>query len=537
MSTADAACYRITIDDVVMVKPAVVLPLRFASLTASANEQNSGSQNAAPQHLFPLWLAIVFPKLLLEVFTHHQPQQSAVLIQDVKGQPLVCTATLAAEKAGIYAGMALGAAYALCPDITIYHYDVHAENYRLEQLALWATRFTPKLSIQPPNALLLEVRGSLKFFGGLKKLLAQISEDLNRHWRHQHGLAVTPTPAASLLLATSGTTVVVSSKEKLRSALGAVSIRLLPLHEKQLKQLHNTGVRVLRDLWRLPKDGLARRFGADLMRYLDCVLGDFPDMRREFTLPELFAARREWPFEVSDTALIMLIAKELLGEMAQFLQSRDACISQCEFVFLHGQLPPVKVTLGVRQPSRDAGHLLRLFKEHLERFTLAAPVIGLELSAMDLQTYTGRSEDLVLFPNEPIHQTTASVDALLERLQIRLGREAIQSVSVKADHRPEYAHEFSERFIAQTLPQDRAIPCRPLWLLPTLQPLKKHHGQLWHHGPLSILQGPERIESGWWSGNDVCRDYYIAADNKGRQLWIFRNLKAPDQWFLQGLFA
>jgi protein ImuB len=520
-----------------MVKPAAVSPLRFASRAASADEQSPGSQNTAQQHLFPLWLAIVFPKLLLEVFTHHQPQQSAVLIQDVKGQSVIYAATAAAEKAGINAGMALGAAYALCPDVTVYHYDVHVENNRLEQLALWATRFTPKLSIQSPNALLLEVRGSLKFFGGLKKLLAQISDDLNRQWQHQHCLAVTPTPAASLLLASSGTTAVVSRKEKLRSALGALPIRLLPLNEKQLKQLHNTGVRVLRDLWRLPKDALARRFGADLVRYLDSALGYFPDLRREFTVAESFAARREWPFEVTDTALIMLIAKELLEEMAQFLQSRDACISQCEFVFLHSRLPPAHVTLGVRQPTRDANHLLKLLKEHLERFTLAAPVTGLELSAIDLQRYMGRSDALLLFPNEPIRQSSVSVDTLLERLQIRLGREAIQSVSTRADHRPEYAYEFAERFMNQAAYQDRGTLCRPLWLLPTPQPLQKHQGRLWHHGPLSILQGPERIESGWWSGDDVRRDYYIAVDSKGSQLWIFRNLKSPQQWFLQGLFA
>jgi len=519
-----------------MVKSAAVSPLRFALRAVSTDEQSPGSQNAAQQHLFPLWLAIVFPKLLLEVFTHHQPQQSAVLIQDVKSQPLIYAATAAAEKTGINTGMALGAAYALCPDVMVYHYDVYAENNRLEQLALWATRFTPRLSIQSPNALLLEVRGSLKFFGGLRKLLAGISGDLNQHWRHQHCLAVSPTPAASLLLASSGITAVVSSKEKLRSALGALPVRSLPLNEKQFKQLYNTGVRVLRDLWRLPKDALARRFSAELVRYLDSALGYFPDIRREFTVPESFAARREWPFEVSDTALIVLIAKELLEEMAQFLQSRDACISQCEFVFLHGRLPPAHVTLGVCQPSRDAIHLLQLLKEHLNRFTLAAPVIGLELSATDLQTYMGRSDSLLLFPNEPTRQRTVSVDSLLERLQIRLGRDAIRSVSALADHRPENAYEFIEH-MTQDVHQDRGMLRRPLWLLPTPQPLKNRHGQLWHHGPLSILQGPERIESGWWSGDDVRRDYYIAVDSKGSQLWIFRNLKSPRQWFLQGLFA
>ncbi|WP_455211945.1 Y-family DNA polymerase [Kaarinaea lacus] len=515
-----------------MVKPTVVLPLRFALLEEA--QQPPGLEDTSPQPVFPLWLAVVFPKLLLEVLTHAQPDQPAIVMQEIKGQPLVYAATAAAEHFGINVGMALGAAYALCPHIRVHHYDAYVENSRLEQLGLWAVQFTPKLSVQPPNALLLEVRGSLKFFGGLKRLLAAISDGLTGYWQHQHTLAVSPTPAASLLLARSGKTTVVSSKEKLRSALGSLPIGLLPLNEKQLKPLYNTGVRVLRDLWRLPKDGLARRFGAELVRYLDTTLGYVPDVRPEFKVPESFGSSRQWPFEVSDTALLMIIAKELLEDMVQFLQSRDACISQCQFIFRHNQLPPLSVNIGVRQPTRDARHLLQLLQEHLDRITLSAPVFGMELTAAELQPYTALNEALFLFPDQAPQQSTISMDTLLERLQARLGREVIQSVCAKADHRPEYAHRFVDKAKNQCTP---LVHYRPLWLLPTPQPLKKYHGKLWHQGPLSIQQGPERIEGGWWSGDDVRRDYYIAVDDKGSQLWVFKDLKLRDQWFLQGLFA
>jgi len=520
-----------------VVKPAVVLPLRLASLEEA--HQPPDAPYAWQQPIFPLWMAIVFPKLLLEVFTNDQPDnghpdQAAIVVQEVKGQPLVYAASAAAEHFGINAGMALGAAYALCPHLKVHRYDAHTESHRLEQLAVWAVQFTPKVSIEPPHALLLEVRGSLKYFGGLKKLLAKISGDLTGHWRHQHGLAVSPTPAASLLLANSGKATVVSSKEELRSALGSLPIRLLPINDKQLQQLYNTGVRVLRDLWRLPKDGLARRFGAELVRYLDASLGYFPEVRQEFKMPESFVARRQWPFEISDTTLLMNIAKELLEEMAQFLQSRDACISQCEFTLLHARAPSVRVAVGVRQPSRDAGRLQQLLQEHLDRILLPAPVTGMELTAADLQAYTARSDALFLFPSEAAQQSTISVDVLLERLQARLGQEAIQNICARSDHRPEYAHGFVDKTVKQCAD---IIRYRPLWLLPDPKPLKKHRGKLWYQGPLSILHGPERIESGWWSGNDVCRDYYIATDGKGSRLWVFKDLKSQGQWFLHGLFA
>ena len=515
-----------------MAKPTAVAPLGFVPLRE--NRSLAELQDTSPQPLFPLWLAMVFPRLLLEVLAGEPPEQAVIVVHDVKGQPLVYGATAAAERCGVNVGMALGAAYALCPQVKVCRYDAQAESLRLEQLALWAVRFTPRVSVQPPNALLLEVRGSLKYFGGLKKLLTQVRADLTDQWRHQHYVAVSPTPAASLLLASNGQTIVVSRKEQLRSALGSLPIRLLPLSDRQLKQLYNTGVRVLRDLWRLPKDGLARRFGAELVRYLDATLGYSPDVRRELRLPESFAARREWPFEVSDTGLLMDIAGGLLDELVRFLQNRDACISQCGFAFLHSRRPAWRVNVGVRQCTRDAGHLRLLLQEHAERLALPEPVIGIELTAVDLQPYTARSEALFVFANEPTPHSPVSVDILLERLQARLGREAVQSVCARADYRPECAYDFTTKVESSCT---ELVRYRPLWLLPAPRPLKKHRGKLWHQGPLSIEQGPERIENGWWSGNDVCRDYYIAVDGKGRRLWVFKDLKSQGRWFLHGLFA
>jgi protein ImuB len=48
---------------------------------------------------------------------------------------------------------------------------------------------------------------------------------------------------------------------------------------------------------------------------------------------------------------------------------------------------------------------------------------------------------------------------------------------------------------------------------------------------------PERIETGWWDGGDMKRDYYKAFDIHGVQLWIFRERSAPHRWFLHGVFG
>ena len=48
--------------------------------------------------------------------------------------------------------------------------------------------------------------------------------------------------------------------------------------------------------------------------------------------------------------------------------------------------------------------------------------------------------------------------------------------------------------------------------------------------------GPERIESGWWRGPSVRRDYYQVETATGLRYWLFRRLQ-DGKWFLHGEFG
>ena len=48
----------------------------------------------------------------------------------------------------------------------------------LEAIGAWACQFTPKVSLEPPQALLLEVEGSLRLFGGLPFLKQKLQSGL-----------------------------------------------------------------------------------------------------------------------------------------------------------------------------------------------------------------------------------------------------------------------------------------------------------------------------------------------------------------------
>ena len=58
--------------------------------------------------------------------------------------------------------------------------------------------------------------------------------------------------------------------------------------------------------------------------------------------------------------------------------------------------------------------------------------------------------------------------------------------------------------------------------------------------PWVLRDGPERIESGWWDGADVRRDYFVAENPRGEIVWIYRDHRYgidDGEWFLHGVFA
>jgi protein ImuB len=113
---------------------------------------------------------------------------------------------------------------------------------------------------------------------------------------------------------------------------------------------------------------------------------------------------------------------------------------------------------------------------------------------------------------------------LAERLQARLGRKAVHGLATQPDHRPEYAWRAVEP--GEWDPREFRDPGpRPLWLI---EPPRRIPSQDFH-----LLAGPERIECGWWDGDEAKRDYFIAR-RAASLAWVYRE---GDAWYLHGFFA
>jgi protein ImuB len=79
---------------------------------------------------------------------------------------------------------------------------------------------------------------------------------------------------------------------------------------------------------------------------------------------------------------------------------------------------------------------------------------------------------------------------------------------------------------------------RPFWLLTEPLLLNVRDDRPIYHGPLQLLRGPERIESGWWDHLRIARDYFVAQDQHAARYWIYRERDTEQaRWFLHGVFG
>jgi protein ImuB len=398
------------------------------------------------------------------------------------------------------------------------HAPPEPEREALAAVAAWACQFTPRVSLEPPQALVMEVAGSLRHFGGRWQFLARLRAGLPR-LGFEARVAEAPTARAALWLARGG-----------GGRLEALPVAVIDLAPQALDLLAKLGIRTLGALLRLPREGVARRFGQGLLEEIDQAGGKAPEARQFFVPPARFAARLELPAPVMQAEHALFAARRLLAQMEGFLAARHAGVRAFTLALVHDHLPATAVTVGLAAPGRGAEHFARLLRERLARTVLCAAVEAIAIEAEDLEILPEGSKS---FFSDP-HAGGEEWLRLVERLQARLGSEAVHGLETHPDHRPERAFRyvaFENRNSNAAEKQNKASAPRPLWLLDPPRRLAE--------GEFTLLAGPERIESGWWDGAEARRDYFIARTGEASLAWIYRErgAQAGGSWFLHGLFA
>lgn len=543
------------------------------------------------------WLGIYFPTLPLAVFQHCSQSQAFAVLE--KQKVLLCNAT--ASDLGVELGLKQSSALAICPSILFAERDLDKETKLLKVIAETLYQFSSQVithtNIRQQHSIIVEVAGSLSLFGGIEKLLLAIRQCLQQLSFHHgeqepstglpHYVALAKTVKAAELLAraaaqgrpnTFGKPSAITDQfihidnaasESIHALLKPVSVRLLDCANQHISACDNLGITTIGQLYSLPMATLGRRFNKDFIHYLKQLDGKDADPRCFFQPPSFFYREFFYLDGIRNQQQLEQPISKLLQLLCDYLRIRQLSCQHLHWQFTRfsKQKNTIEVRLSKASERHDA--LLDLSLLHIQQLPLDSPVENIALKVdqfipLDVQAQTlfTTSSHRQAISDDNFHQ-------LVDTLRARLGERGLQQLVLCDAHCPELANQLTpvtiqQKKIRQT-PSNKmknagnknAIP-QPIWLLNPPEQLVQKHGQLFRHNErLTIVRGPERIDSQWWSER-IFRDYFIAvashATNRDEAkkirgfYWIYKeqNKQATqcnntndkgDKWYLHGIYS
>jgi protein ImuB len=419
-------------------------------------------------------------------------------------------------------------------------HDPIADRAALEELARRCEAFSPIIGLEEgaePECLYLDITGLAALFGSEASLASQIVGSFERRGFVVR-LAVAETWGAAWALAHYGHEPLVISSGDLSVALAPLPVEALRLSANTLDTLAELGVAQINQLLVLSPSTLASRFNPELLLRLNQALGHVAETIPSHRPPPDIVVERQFEYPIDGRQAADVALAELVGHVSAELTLRQQGAVQLKCC-LGCEQSNVSFVVGMFQPTADANHLLELLRLWMERLSLPGPLTALRLSVILAATLTTRQRGL--FDSADDHPRLLAL--LIDRLAGRLGREAVARAVLVADAQPELAVRYEPLINGQkprgakTLPP----PHRPLLLERKLIPVDA----IASDGPPAMFRfegrqhrviahwGPERIQTGWWRGSYLRRDYYRVETESGRRFWLFRS---RNKWFLHGIF-
>ena len=381
--------------------------------------------------------------------------------------------------------------------------------------------------------------------------------------------------------------------------LGALPVTVLRLDAATVAALHEVGITSLDGIHRLSPRSLAARFPPLLGRRLAQFTGAVPEPLVPLAGRELPQAAHAFdvPVATSDAFAVAepaAAADGLLGRLVTRcvapLAARGEGVLALQVRLERPNIDPTAsgapVVIDVRlfRPTGSVRHLVDLVHLRLGRSRPPRELTGIAVEVVAAGPAACRQRSLFTAPADGgggAEPAAVQLGMLLDRLSGRLGRAAVFVPRPVADAQPEHAwiaappEEPGSRPRARPAADDpgrragegrprrreppRAGPPplvaaagrRPIWMPPRplrLDPLRAGLVAVAPDGPpvrfrlgdrvhrVSAAHGPERIETAWWRGPTVRRDYYVVETESGERFWMFRRLR-DGGWFLHGVFA
>jgi protein ImuB len=501
------------------------------------------------------YLALFFPFLSADRWrlsgVQGKTEPGLVLIEKQRGAMRVMAVDAAAGAHGIAPGTALADARARVPGLLTAAFDPAADAALLARMAERCDRYTPAVALDPPSGLILDITGCVHLWGGEDALTAAITAQIAAGgFAVLHALAPTPDRARALA----------------RYGDAPLPVATLGLDDRRLSALRRAGLYTIADIAERPRAPLAARFGAQTVAKLARILGE-EDIRitPHRPVPPLFLWRR-FAEPLSRTDDVLAVLHDLSSEAATVLSERGQGGRRFSISLFRSDGDVRRLAVETGASTRDPALLLRLFRERIDSLSDPLdPGFGYDSIRFDVPVCEALDTAQQGLADT---QKNADVDALIDRLSVRMGAQRVRRFASADSHIPECAaYTTAASTPALPLPwvqvEPGDPPLRPLHLFDPPQrveviaevpdgPPRRFRWRRVTHDVVAH-EGPERIAAEWWkrrgggmiggaSSGGLTRDYYRVENRQGQRFWLFRHglygseRPNPD-WYLHGAFV
>ena len=493
-------------------------------------------------------VAIFFPQLMTDWMLRRQPELRdipvAMALAD-HGRRVVKAVNLLAQNQGVYTNMVVADCKAILPQLKIMEYDPEQPKKLLTALAEWCIRYTPIISIDLPNGLLLDASGCAHLWGDEAAYLKTI-QDRFKKFGYITQLAIADTIGCAWAMSRFGKSISIVRVNEQKKTLSPLNSAALRLEESVLNRLTKLGLLTIGSFMTMPRVALRRRFGANLLMRLDQALGVEIEMLEPIKSIPAYEERLPSIEPIRTVLGIEIALKKLLETFCERLSRENKGLRKCKFrcYRMDGNIQLIEI--GTNRPSRNTNHLFKLLKLKIqyiepdlgiELFTLEAPVVeDLESTQDALWTISSKNE--------------SDIAQLIDRIAGKIGTDSINRYLPAEHYWPERSIKTTSSLTEKAIVSWRTDLPRPLHLLKNPEPIEvsvpipDYPPLLFNYkGALHRVRkadGPERIEQEWWLGKSEYRDYYCLEDEKGGRYWVFRlgdYLTEKPKWFIHGFFA
>ena len=547
-------------------------------------------------------LSLWFPRLAAERAVRlglGVPGAPFAVVGEEKNAQVLISLSDEAEKAGLTRGQPLRDARAMCPELQTKLQNPALERAFLTVLRRWAGKFSPWVSEEPPEALVIDLTGCAHLFGGEEALAEQVvgecavlgltvrvgiadtvgaawalarftgggtggtrsGDDIaqearatrsravkRRHW--ERGGAA---PSIPLKLSVKDRIAAPGSLRRVLADLPVVALRIEPDTAAMLNRL---GLRRIGDLSGQPRAALARRFGRHLVHRLDQALGVEPEPVSPARPPAHFAIRLTLPEPIGKVEDIAAGLDRLLPALSDKLRAAGQGARQVRLECHRSDHSMSLIEVGLARPSAAPDRIRPLLMMKADEIDAGFGIDMLRLIATvvePLHPHQHRGHAEAASDGATRLGRGTGMEDLMGRIGARIGLEAITRMHPADSHIPEktvkiLAASWSDP--AEAWPRPRVPRPLELWRPEIVTVPEEDSAVLpatfrWRGRSFETRAalGPERIAPEWWLDDPDwrtgVRDYWRVTTRTGERLWLYYGHGATlsPGWFCHGSFC